>query len=62
DGSWSESKPIGMTGLALLCLLGHGETAQSDEFEVCVLNAIQYLVDIASPSNSISMVRGREID
>lgn len=48
DGSWSESQPVGMTGLALLCFLGHGETAQSDEFGVCVLNAIQYLVDLAA--------------
>lgn len=45
DGSWSENKQVGMTGLALLCFLGHGETAQSDEFGVNVLNAILYLVD-----------------
>lgn len=47
DGSWTEQKPVGMTGLALLCFLGHGETAQSDQFGVYVLNAIQYLVDVA---------------
>ena len=48
DGSWTEERPIGMTGLSILCFLGHGETAQSDEFGVCVLNAIQYLVELAA--------------
>lgn len=32
DGSWSDRKQVGMTGLALLAFLGHCETTMSEEF------------------------------
>ena len=43
DGSWSESYPAAMAGLALLALLGHGETHESTEYGQAVLRAMQYL-------------------
>ncbi len=45
DGSWNaQSKPVAMTGLALLAYLGHCETPQSPEFGETVQNAIVYLI------------------
>jgi len=45
DGSWGE-KPYGaaMTGLALLCFLGHGEDHWSEEFGATVRKAIVWFV------------------
>jgi hypothetical protein len=45
DGSWSERNKAGMTGLALLCFLGHGELGNSKEFGFCVSKAVQWLLD-----------------
>jgi hypothetical protein len=33
-----------MTGLALLCLLGHGELGESKEFGLCFNRAAQWLI------------------
>jgi len=45
DGTWGKAYPGAMTGLALLCFLGHGETpAVSQEFGVTVNNAINAFV------------------
>jgi hypothetical protein len=45
DGSWNaQSKPVAMTGLALLAYLGHCETPLSAEFGETVQNAIVYLI------------------
>lgn len=46
DGSWTNSKPVAMTGLALLAYLGHCETPNSAEFGQTVLDAITYLTTI----------------
>ncbi len=45
DGSWTNQKPVGMTGLALLAFLGHCETAGSEEFGETVLAATTYLIN-----------------
>ena len=47
DGSWSDQKQVGMTGLALLAYLGHCETTMSEEFGETVFSAITYLVNKA---------------
>ncbi|MBR9761579.1 hypothetical protein GYB43_14835 [bacterium] len=47
DGSWSDRKQVGMTGLALLAFLGHCETTMSEEFGETVFSAITYLVNKA---------------
>ncbi|MFT5906262.1 MAG: hypothetical protein ACI9E1_001869 [Cryomorphaceae bacterium] len=45
DGSWNaQSKPVAMTGLALLAYLGHCETPLSPEFGETVQDAIVYLI------------------
>ena len=44
DGSWSQTQPVAMCGLALLCYLSHGELANSKEFGPTVEKAMQYLV------------------
>ncbi len=45
DGTWAQRHRGAMTGLALLCYLGHGETpAESREFGIVVNNAITALV------------------
>lgn len=47
NGSWTNQKPVAMTGLALLSFLGHCETAGSEEFGKAVLAGIAYLVDLS---------------
>lgn len=44
DGSWVEADAAAMTGFALLCYLGHGETPESPEFGATVEKAIKYLI------------------
>lgn len=49
DGSWpsDDTRPVAMTGLALLCFLGHGQSTRSEEFRETVAKAIKYLVNNA---------------
>lgn len=51
NGSWTNQKPVAMTGLALLTFLGHCETAGSEEFGESVLAGITYLVDVSLKNN-----------
>ncbi len=44
DGSWSDEYKPAMTGLAVLCFLGHGETQTSADFGPTVKKAIDWLV------------------
>jgi hypothetical protein len=46
DGSWAHHNKGGMTGFALQCFLGHGETPDSQEFGSVVVNGILYLIDL----------------
>lgn len=49
NGSWNaQSKPVAMTGLALLAYLGHCETPSSPEFGETVQKAILYLVNVGN--------------
>lgn len=45
DGSWSEPFKPAMTGLALLCFLGHGEIPSSPEFGPAVGKGIAWVLD-----------------
>ena len=45
DGSWSQTHPLSMSGLALLCFLAHNELADSKEFGNTVSKAMVYLTD-----------------
>ncbi len=44
DGSWGNTYGPGISGLALLAFLGHGETPKSEEFGRCVSSGINFLV------------------
>ncbi len=44
DGSWGDSNKSAMSGYALLCFLGHGETAESVEFGATVKKGVDWLV------------------
>ena len=45
NGSWGDQNTGGMTGFALLCFLGHGETAESAQYGVTVAKAVQWILD-----------------
>lgn len=47
NGSWTESQPVGMTGLALLTYLAHAETPASETFGFTTQKAITYLLKIS---------------
>ncbi|MEO7317983.1 MAG: prenyltransferase/squalene oxidase repeat-containing protein [Chthoniobacteraceae bacterium] len=44
DGSWSNEYNAGMTGLAMLCFLGHGELPESPEFGETVKKALDWIL------------------
>ncbi len=44
DGSWSDEHKPGMSGLALLCFLGHGELPESPEFGETVKKALDWML------------------
>lgn len=45
DGSWGKQFPSAMTGLAILCFLGHGETPVSAEFGATVQKGIDWMIE-----------------
>jgi hypothetical protein len=45
DGSWGAPNKSAMTGLALLCFLGHGETTESPQYGLTVSKCIQWVLD-----------------
>jgi hypothetical protein len=44
DGSWGPANVPAMTGLAVLCFLGHGETPEAPEFGPTVKKALDWLL------------------
>jgi hypothetical protein len=46
DGSWGEPGKGEMTGLALLCFLGHAETPLSEKYGEAVLRGVMHLVNL----------------
>jgi len=45
DGSWGDKNKGAMTGFALLCFLGHGETNESADYGLTVGKAVQWILD-----------------
>jgi hypothetical protein len=45
DGSWSDEYKPAMTGLAILCFLGHGELPESPEFGPTVKKALDWVLE-----------------
>lgn len=50
DGSWSNEQAPAMTGFAVLCFLGHGETPASPEFGPAVKKGIDWLLQKGTES------------
>lgn len=48
DGSWASVRQVGMTGLTLLCYLGHCEGSQSEEYGATVSAGMTYLINSAA--------------
>jgi hypothetical protein len=44
DGSWGDTNKAAMTGLGLLCFLGHGETPESQQFGFTVNKAVEWIL------------------
>ena len=61
DGSWSEQDKhkAAMTGLAMLCFLGHGETSASPEFGETVQKGINWIMDKGKAQNGVLTENGR---
>ena len=58
DGSWGERNRGAMTGLALLCFLGHGEYGQSPKFGLTVNRAVEWILQNGTANESrLSMTR-----
>lgn len=51
NGSWGNSHQAAMTGLVLLCYLGHCESTQSPEYGENVTKGIAYLIDLSLKNN-----------
>lgn len=51
DGSWGRSHKSAMTGLALLCYLGHCETPLSEKYGETVLKGMMWLIDLGMKQN-----------
>ncbi len=47
DGSWGDTYVPSMTGLVLLCYLGHCETTTSEQYGENITKAISYLINLA---------------
>ncbi len=52
DGSWGERNRGAMTGLALLCFLGHGEYGQTPKFGLTVNRAIDWILQNGTANQS----------
>lgn len=48
DGSWGDRNKSAMTGLAVLCFLGHGETRESKDFGFAVSKSVEWLIDMGT--------------
>ena len=51
DGSWGKDHPVAMTGLTLLCYLGHCEGTQSVEYGDNVTKGMTYLINMSLKNN-----------
>lgn len=47
NGSWGKDYPAAMTGLSLLCFLGHCETTVSDDYGPNIAKGITFLIDLS---------------
>ena len=50
DGSWGRSFPVAMTGYAVLCFLGHGDTPDSATYGAVVRRGVAFLLRASDKS------------
>ena len=48
DGSWGKTFKVAMTGFAVLCFLGHGDTPDSTEYGRQVTRGVQFLTEVSA--------------
>jgi hypothetical protein len=48
DGSWGKTFKVAMTGFAVLCFLGHGDTPDSAEYGRQVTRGVQFLTEVSA--------------
>lgn len=58
DGSWGGSYPVAMTGLSMLCYLGHCETNQSEKYGETISKGTVYLINNAMKNGGKMQSRG----
>lgn len=61
DGSWSDQHKAAMTGFAMLCFLGHGETNTSAEFGATVEKGINWIMEKGKAQKGV-LADGDKID
>ncbi len=58
DGTWGEKNKSAMTGLALLCFLGHGETNTSEQYGLTVNKAVQWILEAGTTAQGRLSMEG----
>ena len=53
DGSWGKSFPVAMTGYAVLCFLGHGDTPESATYGREVSRGVKFLTETSAKNRGL---------
>lgn len=53
DGSWGTTYKVAMTGLAVLCFLGHGDTPESATYGGTVSRGVDFLTERSTKNNGL---------
>ncbi len=53
DGSWGKTYKVAMTGFAVLCFLGHGDSVDSPKHGRVVSRGVQYLTDVSEKNGGL---------
>jgi hypothetical protein len=53
DGSWGSSYPVAMTGYAVLCFLGHGDTPDSATYGPVVRRGVEFLTQTSAKNTGL---------
>lgn len=53
DGSWGKTYKVAMTGFAVLCFLGHGDTVDSPKYGREVARGVHYLTEVSEKNGGL---------
>lgn len=53
DGSWGKTYKVAMTGFAVLCFLGHGDTPDSAEYGRHVTRGVHFLTEVSAKNEGL---------